>query len=143
MLCMTTASVAQFAEPVTWVEEDWELVLVEPDGDLLAHYQQRPFLTWDGLSDGPVETSVLSHGVASIEFLYVDLVDEADDVEWLADWQPEDEDEDGKKRKTDQLPLAVMVTVRWQDGRTESWLRRTSGSGFRERYGQWKPRPAT
>ncbi|MBT3377625.1 MAG: prepilin-type N-terminal cleavage/methylation domain-containing protein [Lentisphaerae bacterium] len=113
------------------------------DGDLLAHYQQRPFLTWEDLGDGAAQTSVLSHGVESIEFLYADLAAEAEDVEWLAEWRPEDEDENEKKRKVSQLPLAVMVKIHWQDGRTESWLRRTSGSGFRERFGQWKPKPTT
>jgi len=46
LLVMTSASVAQFAEPVTWVEEDWELVLVEPDGDILApqfHSAMSPY----------------------------------------------------------------------------------------------------
>lgn len=112
------------------------------DGDLLAHYQQRPFLTWEDLAGAPVETSVLAQDVESVEFLYADLVDEAEDVEWLTEWQPEDEDEQEKRRKTDQLPLAIMIKVRWQDGRPEAWLRRTSGNGFRERFGHWKPKPA-
>jgi len=36
VLCASTASFAQNMGPVTRVEEDWELVLLEPDGDLLA-----------------------------------------------------------------------------------------------------------
>lgn len=50
VLFLTTTTVAQFAEPVMWVEEDWELVLMEPDGDLLApqfHTVMSPFNNLD------------------------------------------------------------------------------------------------
>ena len=42
-----------------------------------------------------------------------------------------------ESERTD-LPLAIMVTVHWQDGRVESWLRRSMGNGYRERYGRWE-----
>jgi hypothetical protein len=32
-----------------------------------------------------------------------------------------------------------MMTLVWKDGRIESWLRRTMGNSYRERYGKWEP----
>ena len=97
------------------------------DAQFVAVYQERPFFDWDADNE-TARVSVLAENVQAVEFLYADWVDE-EDLEWMDEWDPE--------RK--ELPLAIMVTLQWQDGRAESWLRRTAGSGYRERWGKWTP----
>jgi hypothetical protein len=103
------------------------------DNSLLAFYTQRPYLDWGRISDSG-RVAVLAEGVGFIEFQYADWSNDDNAswdnrVEWVSEWDPE--------RK--ELPLAIMMTVQWQDGRVESWLRRTAAQGYRERYGQWQP----
>jgi len=97
------------------------------DGRLLVRYQSRPFLDWE-IRDEPEQTSVIAEAVDSVSFLYADLVD-GEVLEWVDEWDVERQD----------LPLAILVYVRWQDGRLESWLRRPAGSGWHERWGRWQP----
>jgi prepilin-type N-terminal cleavage/methylation domain-containing protein len=108
------------------------------DGELLARYAPRPFWDWDEVSDlGTV--SVLAKGVDHVFFQYADFSPDPSDewgqrLEWTTEW---DTDEDNPR---EEIPLAIMVTVVWQDGRTESWLRRTAGTAYRERFGKWNTR---
>ena len=108
------------------------------DGKLHIVYSDRPFLHWDQVGVRK-KTALLAEGVESIRFRYADWsADNSSDWEqrllWLDQWETEN-----SERKD--VPLAVMLTINWQDGRTESWLRRTMGSGFRERFGKWEPLP--
>ncbi len=98
------------------------------ENELVAIYQDRPIAEGNDANPNAC-LSVLAQGIEGVDFQYADRVEE-DQVEWLPEWDTE--------RK--EIPLAVMVTVRWQDGRTESWLRRTAGSGYHERWGKWQPR---
>ncbi|MDD4097209.1 MAG: hypothetical protein PHC30_00425 [Lentisphaeria bacterium] len=105
------------------------------DGNLLATYSDRPFLYWEEVADR-VWTSVLATDVSSVNFRYADW--RADDADLWANrlfWR--DEWETAESQRTD-VPLAILMTVNWQDGRVESWLRRTMGNGYRERYGRWE-----
>ncbi len=96
------------------------------DNQLLALYQERPFLT--AFEPGEeARVSMLAEGIDDISLSYADWVPDQG-VDWLDEWDVEREE----------LPLAFMITVRWLDGREESWLRRTAASGFRERFGRWK-----
>jgi len=99
------------------------------DGQLTASYQARPFLVADA-TGATAGTSVLAANVATIAFQYADW-DAEQGVVWLESWDPERQD----------LPLAILLQVSWQDGREESWLRRTAASGWRERFGKWVPQP--
>jgi hypothetical protein len=108
------------------------------DGNLVARYAPRPFWDWDEVSDlGAV--SVLAKGVDRVTFQYADFMPDAGEewgrrLEWTSEW---DMDKDNPR---EEIPLAIMVTVVWQDGRTESWLRRTTGAAYRERFGKWNVR---
>ncbi|MBN2451040.1 MAG: prepilin-type N-terminal cleavage/methylation domain-containing protein [Lentisphaeria bacterium] len=109
------------------------LELFAEDGRLVAFYTQRPYLDPD-VSIDTARTAVLAEDVDRVSFLYADW--EADDagewgdrLEWVDTWDVE----------RAEAPLAVLMTVHWRDGRVESWLRRTAGSGFRERWGKWEP----
>ncbi|OGV83698.1 MAG: hypothetical protein A3K19_13765 [Lentisphaerae bacterium RIFOXYB12_FULL_65_16] len=101
--------------------------LAVDDHRLLAVYQHRPFLVWGEPSDMS-RTSVLAEGVAEVRFSYAKGLEEGE-IEWREQW---DNDEDG-------FPVAIMVQVFWADGRQESWMRRISGDGYRERWGKWEP----
>ncbi|MBR6373742.1 MAG: hypothetical protein IKS20_11225 [Victivallales bacterium] len=106
------------------------------DGELKALYTDRPFINWEDIADDRKKVSVISTGVESISFLYADFssdVSEAwrDRLFWRDSWETED-----SKRKD--IPLAIQIRVKWQDGREESWLRRTMGNSYRERYGTFE-----
>ncbi len=95
-------------------------VTVEED-ELVAYYCNRPPFPED-LRSERLSRSVLSQNVASVAFTYLDL--DQDALDWVDDWEDRD-----------YLPLAVRLSVKWADGRADSWLRRTAGSGFFEHYG--------
>ena len=116
--------------------EDGGLRFVElflEDDKLMARFSQRPYLEWQETA-GLTGQSILAWDVDRIEFQYVDwsgdeLLEWEDRMVWTSEWDPE--------RK--ELPLAIWITVTWQDGRAETWLRRTAGAGWRERYSGWAP----
>jgi hypothetical protein len=104
-------------------------------GDLVVSYTSRPYL--DEPEGSQVRQAVVARDVDRIEFSYADRdSDESgswgERTTWVSEWDPE--------RK--EMPLAIMMTVHWQDGRIESWLRRI-GSGYRERWGKWEPAKQT
>ena len=105
------------------------------DNELTATYTDRPFLDWDMAPPDRIRTSVLATGVESVTFQYADHINDVA-MEWNERlfWQLEWETEESER--TD-VPLAIQMTVQWQDGRTESWLRRTMGVSYRERFGTW------
>jgi len=102
------------------------------DGNLVASYVERPDLDWE---DAPTaRKSVLAEQVRAVSFLYADW-DKDHGVAWVDEWDPD------KDRKD--IPLAILVTVYWEDGRQEMWMRRTAGNGWFERWGVPQPKPAT
>lgn len=108
------------------------------DGELVARCHSRPFWDWREVGEAG-QVSVLATGVDRVEFAYADFnpddnAEWDDRLEWTSEWDVDDE------RPRQEIPLAIMVTVVWQDGRVESWLRRTAGQGYRERFGKWAPR---
>ncbi|HOG51873.1 MAG TPA: prepilin-type N-terminal cleavage/methylation domain-containing protein [Lentisphaeria bacterium] len=105
------------------------------DNNLVATYSDRPFLYWGDVAEREW-TSVLATDVSAVSFRYADWNADASDV-WSSRLFWRDEWETVESERTD-LPLAILVTVHWQDGRVESWLRRSMGSGYRERYGRWE-----
>lgn len=104
--------------------------------NLYLVYSDRPFLDWSE-TGGRTQTSLLAEEIAGISFRYADWSDRKDDawgdrLLWLDEWETADS---GRP----DIPLAVMMTVEWLDGRSECWLRRTMGNGYRERFGKWEP----
>ena len=104
-------------------------------GTLKAVYQERPFLDWEGAASPNRQESVLARDVASISLLYANWDAGTGRVKWIDSW---DSTDDATPRRD--VPLAVFLRIRWQDGREESWLRRTPGSGQYSRLGHWIPR---
>lgn len=105
------------------------------DEELRVAYADRPFLSWDNISPERTSISVLATGVESVSFQYADWSSDVS-VDWKSRlfWRDEWETEDSGRKD---IPLAVMVTVTWLDGRSQCWVRRTVGNGFRERYGNY------
>lgn len=102
--------------------------LVVEDGELRVYYQERPVLDLAKL--GPAaRMTVLARGVRQVQFRYADGKASAREIEWLDEWDPD----------RPELPLGIMVLVDWEDGLQESWVRRTAGSGWYERFGNWRP----
>lgn len=106
------------------------------DENLYFTYSDRPFYQWEDLG-GRDQTLLLAENVERISFAYLDWsADENDDWEdrwlWLEEWETED------SQRMD-LPLAIRMTVFWKDGRRETWMRRTMGNAYRERFGKWNP----
>jgi len=100
------------------------------DGLFLAQYSDRPRLEWEN-SSGPVQESVLARNVAGLDFQYADW-EKDNGIVWVSEWDPDSERQD--------IPLAIMLTLHWEDGRRETWLRRTAGNSQFERWGN-APRP--
>lgn len=99
-------------------------------------YSDRPFFNWEDVGERRWSV-LLAEGVSQISFMYADWSDDTDAnwgdrILWLDYW------ETANSERMD-APLAVMMTITWTDGRSESWFRRTTGNSYRERFGKWQP----
>lgn len=99
------------------------------DGYFRAFYTERPRFVDD--LEQEIRVSVLAEGVDRVVFRYADWAEDDEDLQWVEQWDP-----DGERKE---IPLAIMLTLYWLDGREETWLRRTAGSGRNERLGRWAP----
>ncbi len=98
-------------------------IQLDDDGQLLVAYTPRPLLS-SAVDAGTAGVSVIGTGVKALEFQYADL--EGGEIVWLDAWEAERLD----------IPMGILMTISWEDGRVESWLRRTAGNGFYERLGE-------
>jgi len=94
------------------------------NGSLLARYSKIP-ITDATPEPGALSEEVIASGVERISFLYADR-NEREEIIWQESWDSE---------QNENLPLAIQMKIDWRDGRSEVWLRRTAGSGFRENFG--------
>ncbi len=104
-------------------------VFVE-DGELIAEYSPYPRLPWIEEDDDsmPWEREVLASGVEQVTFSYAENSTETEgSVEFLDTFLEEE---------NSILPLAVKMTVEWQNGRKEQWLRRVAGSSANSSFGE-------
>lgn len=97
------------------------------DKKLVARYRQTPMLYW---LDEPVEDSttvkeVIGDKVESLSFEYAER--EGDEIVWYEDWNEEEKE---------QLPLAVLMKVKFENGTEEQWLRRGAGNSWNTSYGR-------
>ena len=101
---------------------------------LAAEYHTLPRFPWQEEGTYEMKREVLADNIMSISFLYASLDDE--EIIWDEDW----EEYDPKAAQDDQtdillIPLAVQMTVEWQDGTKEVWLRRTAAVSRYSRFG--------
>lgn len=105
--------------------------------ELYLVYADRPFRYWEQIPLEQRREVLLAERIASIAFSYADWSDDTgkdwqDRLLWLDEWETEESE------RTD-IPLAILLTVTWEDGHRQSWLRRTMGNSYRERFGSWNP----
>ena len=101
---------------------------------LVAEYHTLPRFPWQEEGTYEMKREVLADNIMSISFLYASLNDE--EIIWDEDWEEYDP-EAAQDDQTDILliPLAVQMTVEWQDGTREVWLRRTAAVSRYSRFG--------
>jgi hypothetical protein len=101
---------------------------------LVAEYHTLPRFPWQEEGTYEMKREVLADNIMSISFLYASLNDE--EIIWDEDWEEYDP-EAAQDDQTDILliPLAVQMTVEWQDGTKEVWLRRTAAVSRYSRFG--------
>lgn len=94
---------------------------------LVARYRQTPLLYWLGepIDDSAVTKEIIAEGIDSLSFEYADR--EGEEIVWYEDWN-----EDEKK----QIPLAVLMKIKFADGTEEQWLRRSAGNSWDTSYGR-------
>ncbi|MCP3965530.1 MAG: prepilin-type N-terminal cleavage/methylation domain-containing protein [Lentisphaerae bacterium] len=92
---------------------------------LIAAYRNSPIIYWvDENLDEHSQQEVIADNVESISFLYADRINGA--INWTSDWNPE----------KPYIPLAVQMTLKFQNGDSVSWLRRTAGSSYETHLGR-------
>ena len=97
------------------------------EDELVAYYSFYPRPPWDDeLNDEPENFTreVIATNVASVTFQYAEEGDE--DIEWEDTWEEEEHRA---------IPLAIRMTVEWNDGNKEYWLRRTAASSLHGTFG--------
>jgi len=95
------------------------------DSALIATYSNTPLLYWDDQVT-PQISEIIAEGVSNVEFQYADF-DAKRVLIWESDWNEEE-------RRN--IPLAIQMTVTWEDQTQTSWLKRTAGAGKRENFGR-------
>ncbi len=99
------------------------------DGELIAEYSPYPRLPWLEENDDnmPWEREVIARNVSEVTFAYAETSTETEgSVEFLETYLEEE---------ISSPPLAVKMTVQWQNGRKEQWLRRVAGSSANSSFG--------
>lgn len=92
---------------------------------LMVAYSNTPILFWDEKAT-PVIEEAIAEDVSDVTFLYAD-VNRDRELLWEEDW-----DEDERRN----IPMAIQMTVHWNDGTSTSWLKRTAGAGKYENFGK-------
>jgi len=93
------------------------------ESKLVAEYRQRPTLFWNDQAQDK-SREIIGKDIDTISFLYARMGKKG--IEWVDDWD---------EKKEESSPLAIQMTVNWEDGESEIWLRRTAASSLRENYG--------
>ena len=95
------------------------------NNNLIVSYSNTPILYWDDQIT-PQTTEVIAEGVSNVSFQYADLNPKKVLI-WENNW-------DEKQRKN--IPLAIQMTITWEDQTQTSWLKRTAGAGKYENFGR-------
>ncbi len=98
------------------------------NGNLVAEYRNTPIRKDETENDGIIK-EILATDIKDLSFLYLDR-DETENVKWENDWVEDYESGNAN------APLAIQMTVEWNNGDKYSWLRRTAGAGASESLGK-------
>ena len=109
---------------------------VNEDQQLVAEYSTFPRFPWDEENKYEMKTEVLAENIVSIRFLYARMDEDGEEIVWDEDWEEYDpEAAQDDPNNIQMIPLAIQMTVEWQDGTKEVWLRRTAGNSRYTRLG--------
>ncbi len=100
------------------------LKLYLDNNNLVAVYRKYPILYWEE-NNQKIQKEILATNIRKINFLYAKR--ENNEIVWIDDWDEENNQD---------IPLAIQITVEWENGTKEQWLRRTAGAGKFESYGK-------
>ena len=103
------------------------LVLRVENGNLVAYYKKVPILPWDQTTLMGATKEVLASKISNISFSYAGFDQQAQMINWTPAWT--------NQFNSYNIPLAISIRVTWQDNKSETWLRRTAGSGRYESLG--------
>ena len=93
---------------------------VNDDNQLCCDWRDRPFLPWLAPEQQNCRTEIIAEDVENVDFAY-GAYNESDEIDWLDEWDQDDEDYENV------MPAAIRMTVRFTNGETAVWLRRTAG----------------
>lgn len=93
------------------------LRLLLEDGKLVCEYSNVPYLPWTEGENISKKREVIAGGVKSLKFSFA-AFDENGDVEWVDEYNEDDYSD---------IPIGIMMTLEFDDGQSEVWLRRTAG----------------
>ncbi|NQZ59787.1 MAG: hypothetical protein HRT88_20230 [Lentisphaeraceae bacterium] len=105
-------------------------IFVNDDAELVVQYQTRPFRHGYEINEEHY-LSILARKVQSVSFQYASAAEDQQssaEMEWLEEWKAERLD----------IPLAILMTITWENENVESFMWRTAGNSFYERHGAWK-----
>lgn len=103
----------------------WFIRLYQDGDKLKCDYASTPLLPWLDINEHQYQTEVIASNVRAISFLYAETRNR--EIEWLESWIEDDHAA---------IPLAIQLTIEWNDGTSEKWLRRTAASSSNSTFGQ-------
>ncbi len=87
------------------------------DGKLICEYSPVPYLPWTEGENVNLKREVVAEKIKNLKFTYA-AFDENNEVEWIDEYNEDDYID---------VPIGIMMTLDFEDGRSEVWLRRTAG----------------
>jgi hypothetical protein len=109
-------------------------ILVE-DNELVAYYKNRPWVDIEDLNDPTLSRVVISSEVKEISIKYAQYDADDEEIIWEDHWENELDSSDEHY----DIPLAIQITIDWEDDRSETFLYRTAGNSKYQRWGDWQP----
>ena len=95
--------------------------------NLIAKYRKTPILPWNNEHASNLKTEVIAKNVELISFLYAAKNDK--EIHLLDSWEFEN---------SFNIPVGISITIKWEDGKEQSWFKRTAGAGLNESFGKRK-----
>lgn len=105
------------------------------NNQLKVRYKSTPFMQLKNFeaennNDGNIE--IITSNVQEINFKYAKVED--NQTFWNNNFIEQQNATDNDEVYDEFLPLAIQISIKWNDGREKHWLRRTAGSS---RYSAW------
>ncbi len=93
---------------------------------LIAEYSDTPLLPEDENSP-TVKREIIASGISEITFLYAKVNPQSQTVNLLDHWDTQQEH---------YIPAGIQLQIKWENGQSERWFRRTAGAGYSQQRGR-------